>query len=129
MAAPKIEALDHLVLTVAEIEVTCEFYKRALGFDVNSFGEGRKALTFGYQKINLHQGGRGVEPKAALPTPGSGDLCFLTNQPIEEIQRHLEFVHVPVIEGPVERTGATGPIISIYFRDPDGNLIEVANQL
>ena len=126
---PKIDSLDHLVLTVADIDETCSFYQRALGFDVVTFGEGRKALTFGSQKINLHRKGREFEPKAKNPTPGSGDLCFLTGQPIEELVGHLKSNGIEVIDGPVERTGATGPIMSIYFRDPDGNLIEVANPL
>ncbi|MBT5240570.1 MAG: VOC family protein [Rhodospirillaceae bacterium] len=129
MVTPVINGLDHLVLTVADIDVTCEFYERTLGFKVISFGGGRKALKFGVQKINLHQKGREFEPKAKKPTTGSGDLCFLTGQPIGELKHHLESVAVTVIEGPIERTGATGPILSIYFRDPDGNLIEVANQL
>lgn len=129
MVTPVIDALDHLVLTVADIEVTCEFYEQALGFEVILFGQGRKALSFGSQKINLHQKGSEFEPKADKPTPGSGDLCFLTGQPIAELKDHLVSAAVTVIEGPIDRTGATGPILSIYFRDPDGNLIEVANQL
>jgi catechol 2,3-dioxygenase-like lactoylglutathione lyase family enzyme len=129
VVTPVIDALDHLVLTVADIEVTCEFYEQALGFEVILFGQGRKALSFGSQKINLHQKGSEFEPKADKPTPGSGDLCFLTGQPIAELKDHLVSAAVTVIEGPIERTGATGPILSIYFRDPDGNLIEVANQL
>jgi catechol 2,3-dioxygenase-like lactoylglutathione lyase family enzyme len=129
MVTPVIDALDHLVLTVADIDATCAFYERVLGFGVISFGESRKALTFGSQKINLHQKGKEFEPKADNPMPGSGDLCFLTRQPIVELKDQLESLKVTVIEGPMERTGATGPILSIYFRDPDGNLIEVANQL
>jgi catechol 2,3-dioxygenase-like lactoylglutathione lyase family enzyme len=129
VVTPVIDALDHLVLTVADIEVTCEFYEQALGFEVILFGQGRKALSFGSQKINLHQKGSEFEPKADKPTPGSGDLCFLTGQPIAELKDHLVSAAVTVIEGPIDRTGATGPILSIYFRDPDGNLIEVANQL
>ena len=129
MVTSVIDALDHLVLTVADIDVTCAFYERVLGFGVISFGEGRKALTFGTQKVNLHQKGREFEPKADKPMPGSGDLCFLTRQPIADLKEELESLKVTVIKGPVERTGATGPILSIYFRDPDGNLIEVANLL
>ena len=127
MVTSVIDALDHLVLTVADIDVTCAFYERLLGFGVISFGEDRKALTFGTQKINLHQKGIEFEPKVDKPMPGTGGLCFLTRQPIAYLEEELEFLKVTVIEGPVERTGETGPILSIYFRDPDGNLIEVAN--
>ncbi len=125
----KIDSLDHLVLTVADIEATCTFYQRVLGMEVVTFGAGRKALAFGVQKINLHQAGREFEPKAERPTPGSADLCFLTSVPLAEVQRHLAACGVAVTEGPVQRTGAQGPILSVYFRDPDLNLIEVSNQL
>ncbi len=125
----KVDALDHLVLTVADIEETCAFYQRALGFNVVTFGEGRIALTFGSQKINLHQAGKEFEPKAENPTPGSGDLCFLTSRPVAVLVGVLKSIGIAIIDGPIERTGATGAIMSIYFRDPDGNLIEVANQL
>jgi len=91
------------------------------------FGEGRVALKFGNQKINLHEHGNEFEPKANLPTPGSGDLCFLSNMKIEEAMEHVRSKGVEIIEGPVEKTGANGPIVSFYFRDPDQNLIEVAN--
>lgn len=123
----KIRALDHLVLTVASIEATCAFYTRVLGMDVERFAEGRFALRFGDQKINLHQAGKEFEPKADRATPGSGDLCFLTDTPAADVVAHLESLDIPVIQGPVPRTGATGPLISVYFRDPDGNLVEVAN--
>lgn len=123
----KIERLDHLVLTVASIEATSDFYRTALGMEVVAFGEGRKALTFGSQKINLHQAGAEFLPKADRPTPGSGDLCFLTSTPLDEVIAHLEALKIAVEEGPVARTGATGPIRSIYLRDPDGNLLEVSN--
>lgn len=126
---PAITSLDHLVLTVADIEATCAFYRRVLGFGVETFGEGRVALTFGSQKINLHQAGREFDPYAKVPQPGSGDLCFLTDTPIEDVKAHVEDCDVAVLMGPVQRTGATGPILSIYLRDPDGNLIEVANQM
>ena len=126
---PVIASLDHLVLTVADIEVTCDFYQRVLGFGVDTFRGDRKALTFGNQKINLHEAGSEFEPKAALATPGSGDLCFLTDTPIEEVKRHVESCGVEVLMEPSQRTGAIGPILSIYFRDPDGNLIEVANPI
>jgi len=122
-----INRLDHLVLTVNNIEATCSFYKRVLGMEVVVFGGGRKALTFGAQKINLHQKGKEYEPKALNPTPGSGDLCFITSVPISEVIAHLNSCGIEIIEGPVMRTGATGPIISVYFRDPDLNLIEVSN--
>ncbi|GMX60433.1 VOC family protein [Paenibacillus elgii] len=123
-----VERLDHLVLTVADVEATCAFYSRVLGMEVVTFGEGRKALRFGRQKINLHPHGREWEPKADKPVPGSADLCFLTKVPVAEVLGHLESCGVAVMEGPVARTGAEGPILSVYFRDPDGNLIEVSNE-
>ncbi|MBO6783510.1 MAG: VOC family protein [Alphaproteobacteria bacterium] len=123
----KIDSLDHLVLTVASIETTCDFYARALGMEAVTFEGGRTALNFGKQKINLHLAGHEFEPKAGRPTPGSGDLCFLTGTPIDEVAAHLKSLQIEIIEGPVPRTGATGPLRSVYFRDPDGNLIEVAN--
>lgn len=122
-----IDRLDHLVLTVASIEATVDFYRRVLGMDAVTFGEGRTALVYGRQKINLHQAGREFEPKAARPTPGSADLCFIASTPVSEMQTHLAACGVDVLEGPVPRTGAEGPILSLYFRDPDGNLIEVSN--
>ncbi len=125
----KIDSLDHLVLTVADIDASCTFYQRALGMEVVTFGAGRKALAFGTQKINLHQAGREFEPKAERPTPGSADLCFLTSVPLPQVQAHLADCGVTVTEGPVQRTGAQGPILSVYFRDPDRNLIEVSNRL
>lgn len=123
----QIDRLDHLVLTVADIEATCSFYALALGMQVVTFGENRKALHFGQQKINLHQHGHEFEPKATYPTPGSADLCFITPIPLERVIQHLDSVDVNLLEGPVSRTGATGPIDSIYLRDPDGNLIEISN--
>ncbi|MBN1103237.1 MAG: VOC family protein [Deltaproteobacteria bacterium] len=125
----KIDSLDHLVLTVKDIETTASFYSRVLGMDIITFGRGRKALSFGTQRINLHQHRREFEPKAQQPTPGSADLCFITSVPLSEVDRHLSSCNVPVIEGPVQRTGATGPILSVYFRDPDMNLIEVSNRI
>ncbi|MDA0991891.1 MAG: VOC family protein [Verrucomicrobia bacterium] len=122
------QSLDHLVLTVADVDATCVFYQRVLGFEVATFRGDRKALTFGSQKINLHAVGSEIDPRADRPTPGSGDLCFLTETPIEDVQLHVESCQVTVLMPPTERTGATGPILSIYFRDPDGNLIEVANR-
>lgn len=123
----KIERLDHLVLTVADIEATCAFYSRVMGMEVVTFGDGRKALTFGQQKINLHERGKEFEPKAALPTPGSGDLCFITETPMDAVVEHLKAEQVTIIEGPAKRTGAIGTLMSVYFRDPDGNLIEVSH--
>ncbi|MBU0564662.1 MAG: VOC family protein [Gammaproteobacteria bacterium] len=125
----QIAHLDHLVLTVADIEKTVDFYTRVLGMQLVTFGEGRKALTFGNQKINLHQAGREFEPKAERPTPGSADLCFIVATPLDRVIAHLETQGVSIIEGPVQRTGATSPIRSEYVRDPDLNLIELSNPL
>ncbi|WP_312945430.1 VOC family protein [Stutzerimonas kunmingensis] len=124
-----ISHLDHLVLTVADIEKTVDFYTRVLGMQAETFGEGRKALSFGNQKINLHQAGREFEPKAERPTPGSADLCFIVATPLDRVIAHLETQGVSIIEGPVQRTGATGPIRSVYVRDPDLNLIELSNSM
>lgn len=124
-----ISHLDHLVLTVADIETTVDFYTRVLGMQAVTFGEGRKALAFGNQKINLHQAGREFEPKAERPTAGSADLCFIVATPLGEVIAHLQAQQVAIIEGPVQRTGATGPIRSVYLRDPDQNLIELSNPL
>jgi len=123
----KIQRLDHLVLTVADLTKTCEFYQRVLGLETVTFGAGRKALAFGQQKINLHQAGKEFEPKAAKPTPGSADLCFIASTPLAEVIEHLTEEGVAIEEGPVPRTGAIGAMQSVYFRDPDGNLIEVSN--
>ena len=125
----RIDRIDHLVLTVASVEATCDFYSRVLGMSVVTFGQGRKALAFGRQKINLHEVGREFEPKANAPTAGSADICLITDTPIEEVVEHLRACGVPVAEGPVERTGATGAIRSVYLRDPDQNLIELSNYL
>jgi len=121
-----LSGLDHLVLTVRDLEATLRFYVDGLGMRPATFGDGRQALHFGRQKINLHLAGQEFEPKAARPAPGSADLCFLTDRPLGEIAERLASLGCPIIEGPVGRTGATGPITSIYARDPDGNLIEVA---
>ncbi len=123
----KINRLDHFVLTVKSLESTCEFYTRVLGMEVVTFGNGRKELSFGFQKINIHEQGKEFEPKAGQPTPGSADLCFITDTPIGEAIRHLSSCGVEIIEGPVTRTGATGTIVSVYMRDPDLNLIELSN--
>lgn len=126
----KIDSLDHLVLTVADIDRTAAFYRNALGMEIISFvvadGSMRTALKFGVQKINLHRKGAEFEPKAHAPTSGSADLCFLTATPIKACIKHLTDHNIHVIDGPVQRTGAIGPINSIYIRDPDQNLIEIA---
>ncbi len=123
----RIDRIDHFVLTVASIQATCEFYSRVLGMSVVTFAQGRKALAFGRQKINLHELGKEFEPKANVPTAGSADFCLVTETPIAQVVQHLEACGVPVEEGPVGRTGAIGAIRSVYFRDPDQNLIEVSN--
>ncbi|HKR76214.1 MAG TPA: VOC family protein [Rhodanobacter sp.] len=123
----KIASLDHLVLTVADVDASCAFYERVLGMRTVTFGAGRKALVFGSQKINLHPHRREFEPKAARPTPGSADLCFVSATPMADVLAHLRECGVEVLEGPVPRTGARGPIVSAYFRDPDGNLVEVCD--
>ena len=125
----RIDRLDHFVLTVASIERTCDFYTRVLGMEVTTFGAGRRALLFGQQKINLHQAGREFEPKARVPTPGSADFCLIASTPLEDVVRHLQQLDVPIEEGPVERTGSAGPILSVYIRDPDGNLVEISNPI
>ena len=130
---PHLTALDHLVLTVADISATVAFYRDVLGMQVQTFtpadGSTRTALTFGTQKINLHPAARPFDPKARHPAPGSADLCFLTDTPLEGWQAHFATQGVTVIAGPVNRTGAMGPIRSLYVRDPDGNLIEVATRV
>ncbi|MBB2820626.1 UNVERIFIED_ORG: catechol 2,3-dioxygenase-like lactoylglutathione lyase family enzyme [Rhizobium esperanzae] len=125
----RIDRLDHLVLTVAEIAASCDFYSRILGMSVETFADGRKALKFGRQKINLHQAGHEFEPKARHATPGSGDLCFIAETPLADVIAHLQTGGIVIEEGPVERTGASGRLHSVYFRDPDGNLIEVSNPI
>jgi len=125
----QIDRIDHLVLTVFDLDRTCDFYTRVLGMKVVTFGEGRTALAFGRQKLNLHLFGREFEPKALKPTPGSIDLCFITETPLDEVAAHVRACEVKIVEGPVPKTGATGPIMSIYVRDPDGNLVEISNYL
>jgi catechol 2,3-dioxygenase-like lactoylglutathione lyase family enzyme len=122
-----ISGLDHLVLTVADLDQTTGFYQRVLGMRPVTFGAGRRALEFGTSKINLHQVGQEIVPHAARPVAGSTDLCLVTTTPPGQILAHLSAQHVPVEDGPVPRTGARGPITSIYIRDPDGNLIEIAS--
>ena len=123
----KVNALDHLVLTVTDMEKTIRFYTKILGMEEVTFGNSFKALAFGDQKINLHEYGNEFEPKAAKPCPGSADLCFISATPIQEWQTFLSSNGIPIEEGPVKRTGARGTIHSIYIRDPDGNLIEISN--
>jgi catechol 2,3-dioxygenase-like lactoylglutathione lyase family enzyme len=121
-----IDRIDHVVMTVRDLDATCAFYTRVLGMRVVTFGGGRKALAFGAQKINLHLAGHEFEPKAAHPTPGSVDLCLIATGTLNDVVAHLAACAVTLIEGPVAKTGATGPIRSVYFRDPDANLIEVS---
>ena len=123
----KIARLDHLVLTVAAIKRTCAFYTRVLGMDVVTFGEGRTALRFGRQKINLHPADGIPGLVAHRPTAGSGDLCFIAETPLAEVVAHLETCGVPIVGGPGPRAGAIGTIQSVYIRDPDDNLIEISN--
>ena len=123
----KVDRIDHFVLTVRSIEATCDFYSRVLGMAVEELGGGRRALKFGRQKINLHDAGNEFEPKAQRPTPGSGDFCLVSDIPMENVIEHLNSYGIEILEGPVSRTGAVGRIESVYFRDPDGNLVEVSN--
>lgn len=125
----QIKSLDHLVLTVKDIDKTVEFYTTILGMEKEIFKENRVALKFGSQKINLHQLGAEFEPKALNVKEGSSDLCFITQINIVEFKSHIESLGVPIIEGVVKRTGAMGEIHSIYLRDPDGNLIEISNYM
>ena len=118
--------LDHLVLTVSDVTITCDYYQRVLGMKSIVFGEERRALTFGNQKINLHHEGHELNPCADRPTPGSADLCFLVDGPMEKVLGHLQSCGIEPVEGPVLRTGALGPMQSIYLRDPDLNLIELS---
>jgi catechol 2,3-dioxygenase-like lactoylglutathione lyase family enzyme len=124
-----IDRIDHVVLTCRSIEATCEFYRRVLGMRVVTFGEGRTALAFGRQKFNLHQAGREFKPKADRPVPGSADFCLVTDTPMPEILAHLAREGVKVVEGPTEKTGAIGRLLSVYLRDPDANLVEISNYL
>ena len=123
----KIDRLVHLVLTVRDVDASIAFYVDVLGMEAVTFGAGRRALAFGQQKINLHPATAPLKPHAAQPMPGSADLCLITVMPLADVIAHLQRAAVAIEEGPVPRTGATGPILSVYFRDPDGNLIEVSN--
>lgn len=124
-----IDHLDHLVLTTINVEACKDFYTRIMGMKLENFGAGRLAMRFGEQKINVHVRGHEFEPKAHLPVPGALDLCFIASISLEEVVAHLKAQQWPIIEGPVQRTGATGPIRSIYVRDPDLNLIEISERL
>lgn len=122
-----LKAIDHVVLTVADIAATERFYADALGVEAVGFGEGRRALRVGDQKINLHTPDQAVDLKARHPTRGSGDLCFLTDRPLAEVIARLERCGIAILAGPTPRMGASGPMMSVYFRDPDENLVEVSN--
>jgi catechol 2,3-dioxygenase-like lactoylglutathione lyase family enzyme len=123
----KIDRIDHVVITANDVDRTLDFYTRVMGMEAITFAGGRRGLAFGRQKINLHQAGREFDPRALKPTPGSMDLCFITETPLAEVLARLEENGVVIAEGPVQKTGALGPMMSVYFRDPDGNLIEVSN--
>jgi catechol 2,3-dioxygenase-like lactoylglutathione lyase family enzyme len=124
-----IDRIDHIVLTCFDVQRTLDFYSKVLGMEAVTFAGGRRGLAFGRQKFNLHQAGKEFEPKALKPAPGAIDLCLITGTPLDQVASHLKENGVAIIEGPVQKTGATGPIQSVYFRDPDGNLIEVSNYL
>ena len=124
-----IDRIDHVVMTVRSVDATCAFYERVLGMQAVTFGGGRRALAFGRQKINLHEAGREFEPKAHFAAPGTLDICLVTTTPLPQVIEHLARCNVTIIEGPVAKTGATGPLRSVYFRDPDQNLIEVSNYI
>jgi catechol 2,3-dioxygenase-like lactoylglutathione lyase family enzyme len=124
----KVDRLDHLVLTVKDMDAVCKFYSEVLGMEPFIFSDNRKGLAFGAQKINLHQAGHELEPKASKPTPGSADLCFITQTSLSDVVNHVRSFNIDIVEGPIKKkSGAKGSILSIYFRDPDGNLIEVSN--
>ena len=123
-----IDHLDHIVLTTARTDECIDFYTRVLGMKLERFGQGRMALKFGSQKINLHEKGREFEPKATLAAPGTLDICFIASPRLEDVIARLAACKVPIIEGPVMKTGARGPIRSVYVRDPDGNLVEISEQ-
>ena len=125
----QIDRIDHVVLTVFDLERTCDFYAKVLGMKVVTFGEGRTALEFGRQKLNLHLFGKEFEPKALKPVPGSIDLCFITETPLAEVEAHVRAQGVKIVQGPLPKTGATGAMSSIYVRDPDGNLLEISNYI
>ncbi len=125
----KVDGIDHFVLTVRNVEATCDFYSCVLGMEVEEFEGGRRALKFGRQKINLHQSGVEFEPKAEKPTPGAGDFCLTTDVPLKKFIEYVRSCGVEIIEGPVSRNGASGRLESVYLWDPDGNLVEVSNYM
>ena len=127
MSTITIDRIDHIVFTCQDVDRTIEFYTRVLGMEPITFAGGRRGLAFGRQKINLHQAGREFEPKALKPAPGTMDLCFIASSSLDEVMEALKAEGVVIIEGPVPKTGALGPMTSVYFRDPDGNLIEISN--
>jgi catechol 2,3-dioxygenase-like lactoylglutathione lyase family enzyme len=122
-----LDRIDHIVVTAWDVDRTIDFYRRVLGMEPITFAGGRRGLAFGRQKINLHQAGREFEPKALKPAPGSIDLCFIASTPLAQVVEHIESCGVAIVEGPVPKTGALGPMRSVYIRDPDGNLVEISN--
>ena len=122
-------SLDHMVVTVSDMDRACDFYARVLGAEIVTFGAGRKAVRIGRQKLNLHDAATAGDPVARSPAVGGADLCILTETPIDQVVRHLESLSVEIIAGPVERSGAVAPLMSVYIRDPVGSLIEIANPL
>jgi catechol 2,3-dioxygenase-like lactoylglutathione lyase family enzyme len=127
--AARVESLDHLVITVRDFETSCRFYEQVLGMVRHEVQPGRWSLNFGQQKLNVHIAGKVIDPHVRHATPGSADLCFLTSTPIADVAKQLAIVNIAIVDGPIHRFGAVGPIHSIYFYDPDENLIEVANRL
>ena len=123
-----IDHLDHIVLTTARTRECIDFYTRVLGMRLERFGEGRMALKFGEQKINLHEKGREFEPKATAPAPGALDFCFIASLPLDQVMARLAAAGIPLVEGPVMKTGACYPVRSVYVRDPDGNLVEISER-
>jgi len=123
-----IDRLDHIVLTTARTRECIDFYTRVLGMRLERFGEGRMALKFGEQKINLHEKGREFEPKATAPAPGALDFCFIASLPLDQVMARLAAAGIPLVEGPVMKTGACYPVRSVYVRDPDGNLVEISER-
>lgn len=120
------ERFDHCVLTVADIDATVDFYERVLDMEVVTFGDRRKALKFADSKINLHEVGKEIEPTALRPGPGTEHLCFVVSDPLEQVIDSIKKTETPIESGPIERVGAVGPLLSVYVRDPDQNLIEVS---
>ncbi len=123
----RLERIDHVVFTVRDVDATCAFYTQAFGMEVVTFGDDRKALQFGQCKINLHQYGSEFEPRAARPAPGTQDICLITTASVQDVVTHLQSLNLDIVEGAVPKTGALGAIESVYVRDPDGNLVEIAS--